>query len=232
MSSSDYTKLRKFRQLNGFNPDNSAGINVQNNMIETVVNSTYSRSLFGIPIHGPCTYTINGTCGGTTGENGTINYNGIEGAPVSSVCLNGESIPYYPAGANSMGRTGPRGLIGPTGSGGPGPEGPPGLSLEYNLFLQPSSTTVPDASGVMIEDPSMNLTQKILSYTFASNETAPVEIVSFTTQFSTISTTSIAQGLWDLHMYAGVNQSSSDVVFFMKIYELDQSDNEVLIIDG
>ena len=57
-------------------------------------------------------------------------------------------------------------------------------------------------------------------------------MISFTTQFETLSTTSIAQGLWDLHLYAGVNQSSSDVVFFMKIYELDQSDNEVLIIDG
>ncbi len=234
MSSSDYTKLRKFRQLNGFNPNNSAGINIQNNMIETVVNSVYSRDLFDIPIHGPCTYTLNGgSCGGTTGENGTINYNGIEGAPVSSVCIQGENVPYYPAGANTMGRTGPRGLIGPTGSGGPGPEGPPGLSLEYNLFLQPSSSSsIPDNGGIMIEDPSMNLPQKTLSYTFSSSETAPVEIVSFTTQFTTISTTSVAQGLWDLHMYAGINQSSSDVVFYMKIYQLDQSNNETLILDG
>ena len=232
MSSGDYTKLRKFRQLNGFNPDNSAGLNTQNNMIDSVTNSTYSRSLFGIPLYGPCTYTLNGNCNGTTGTNDDINYNGIQGAPVSSVCVQGENIPYYPAGANTMGRTGPIGPIGPTGSGGPGPEGPPGLSLEYNLFLQPSTTTIPDASGIMIEDPSMNLSQNILSYTFASNETSPVEIISFTTDFETLSTTSIAQGLWDLHLYAGVNQSSSDVVFFMKIYELDQSDNEVLIIDG
>jgi len=232
MSSGDYTKLRKFRQLNGFNPDNSAGLNTQNNMIDSVTNSTYSRSLFGIPLYGPCTYTLNGNCNGTTGENDDINYNGIQGAPVSSVCIQGENIPYYPAGANSMGRTGPVGPIGPTGFGGPGPEGPPGLSLEYNLFLQPSSTTIPDASGIMVEDPSLNLSQNILSYTFASNETAPVEMISFTTQFETLSTTSIAQGLWDLHLYAGVNQSSSDVVFFMKIYELDQSDNEVLIING
>lgn len=232
MSSSDYTKLRKFRQLNGFNPNNTAGTNTQNNMIETVVNSVYSRSLFDIPIHGPCTYTLSGACGGTTGDNGTINYNGIQGAPVSSVCLQGEKIPYFPAGANTMGRTGPQGPIGPTGAGGPGPEGPPGLSLEYNLFLQPSTNVIPDISGIMVEDPSMNLSQSILSYTFGSTETTPVEIVSFTTQFDSISTTSIAQGLWDLHLYAGVNQSSNDVVFFMKIYELDQSNNEVLIIDG
>tara|TARA_Y100000389_G_scaffold202432_1_gene247687 strand:- start:833 stop:2497 length:1665 start_codon:yes stop_codon:yes gene_type:complete len=232
MSSGDYTKLRKFRQLNGFNPDNSAGLNIQNNMIDSVTNSTYSRSLFGIPLYGPCTYTLSGNCNGATGENGDINYNGIQGAPVSSVCVQGENIPYYPAGANTMGRTGPIGPMGPTGSGGPGPEGPPGLSLEYNLFLQPSTATIPDPSGIMVEDPSLNLSQNILSYTFASNETAPVEIISFTTQFETLSTTSIAQGLWDLHLYAGVNQSSSDVVFFMKIYELDQSDNEVLIIDG
>jgi hypothetical protein len=232
MSSSDYTKLRKFRQLNGFNPDSSAGLNTQNNMIDSVTNSTYSRSLFGIPLYGPCTYTLSGNCNGATGENGDINYNGIQGAPVSSVCVQGENIPYYPAGANTMGRTGPIGPIGPTGFGAPGPEGPPGLSLEYNLFLQPSTTTIPDVSGIMVEDPSLNISQKILSYTFASNETTPVEIISFNTQFETLSTTSIAQGLWDLHLYAGVNQSSSDVVFYMKIYELDQSDNEVLIIDG
>jgi len=233
MSSSDYTKLRKFRQLNGFNPDNTAGVNTVNNMIESVTNSTYSRSLFGIPLYGPCTYTLNGTCNGTTtGETGNINYNGIQGAPVSSVCVQGENIPYYPAGTNTMGRTGPAGPIGPTGLGGPGPEGPPGLSLEYNLFLQPNGTSIPDPSGIMVEDPSMNLSQNVLSYTFGSNETIPVEMVSFTTQFSTLSTTSIAQGLWDLHLYAGVSQTSSDVVFYMKIYELDQSDNEVLIIDG
>ncbi len=232
MSSGDYTKLRKFRQLKGFNPFNSSGVNTQNNMIESVTNSTYSRSLFDIPLYGPCTYMLNGTCNGSTGENDNINYNGIQGAPVSSVCIQGENIPYYPAGANTMGRTGPTGPFGPTGSGGPGPEGPPGLSLEYNLFLQPSSTTIPDPSGVMVEDPSMNISQKILSYTFGSNQTTPVEMISFTTQFSTLSTTSVAQGLWDLHLYAGVNQSSNDVVFFMKIYVLDQSDNEVIIIDG
>jgi len=232
MSSGDYTKLRKFRQLKGFNPDNTAGLNTQNNMIDSVTNSTYSRSLFGIPIYGPCTYMINGTCNGTTGETGDVNYNGIQGAPVSSICIQGENIPYYPAGANTMGRTGPIGPTGPIGLGGPGPEGPPGLSLEYNLFLQPIYTTVPYASGIMVEDPSMNLSQKIISYTFASIETEPVEMISFDTQFETLSTTSIAQGLWDLHLYAGVNQSSSDVVFFMKIYELDQSDNEVLILNG
>ena len=253
MSSSDYTKLRKFRQLNGFNPDNAAGVNTVNNMIESVTNSTYSRSLFGIPLYGPCTYTLNGNCNGTTtGETGDINYNGVQGAPVSSVCIQGENIPYYPAGANTMGRTGPAGPIGPigptglggpgpegpagpigpTGLGGPGPEGPPGLSLEYNLFLQPNSTSIPDPSGIMVEDPSLNLSQNVLSYTFDSNETTPVEMVSFTTQFSTLSTTSIAQGLWDLHLYAGVSHTSSDVVFFMKIYELDQSYNEVILIDG
>jgi len=233
MSSGDYTKLRKFRQLKGFNPDNSSGLNTQNNMVESVTNSTYSRSLFGIPLYGPCTYTLNGNCSDNTGESGDdINYNGIQGAPVSSVCIRGESIPYYPAGANTMGRTGPVGPVGPTGSGGPGPEGPPGLSLEYNLFLQPITTIIPDASGVMVEDPSMNISQTVLSYTFDSAETTPVEIISFTTQFSSLSTTSVAQGLWDLHLYAGVNQSSSDVVFFMKIYELDQSNNEVLLING
>mgnify|MGYP002628207842 CR=1 FL=1 len=232
MSSSDYTKLRKFRQLKGFNPDNTAGINTVNNMIDSVTNSTYSRSLFGIPLYGPCTYTLNGSCSGTTGENGDINYNGIQGASVNSVCIQGENIPYYPVGANTIGRTGPPGPIGPTGSGGPGPEGPAGLSLEYNLFLQSTSTSIYDASGVMVEDPSMGLLQNILSYTFGYNETTPVEIISFQTQFSTLSTTTIAQGLWDLHLYAGVNQSSNDVVFFMKVYELDQSNNEVLILDG
>jgi hypothetical protein len=235
MSSSDYTKLRKFRQLNGVNADLTAGVNIQNNMMETISNNVYSQELFNIPIHGPCTYTINGTaqCGGVTGDNGTINYNPIQGVALNSVCLQGESIPYYPAGYNSIGRTGPIGPAGPTGTGGPGPAGPPGLSLEYNLFLQPSDTTViPDISGIMIEDPSLNIAQKTISYTFSSTETAAKEMVSFTTQFNTISTTSIAQGMWDLHIYAGSNQSTNELVLFMNIYHVDQSGNETLIIDG
>jgi hypothetical protein len=57
------------------------------------------------------------------------------------------------------GHTGPLG-IGPTGPVGIGVEGPPGLSLEYNLFLSPSQTIfVPDISGDLIADPSMNAIQ-------------------------------------------------------------------------
>jgi hypothetical protein len=233
MSSGDYTKLRKFRQLNGVNADLTSGVNTQNNMVESVSNSLYSRELFNIPINGPCTYTINSDCGGVTGPDEGINRNPIQGVALNSVCIQGENIPYYPAGYNSIGRTGPAGETGPTGSGGPGPAGPPGLSLEYNLFLQPSDgNAVPDASGIMVEDPSLNLVLKTISYTFATNETVAKEMVSFTTQFNTISTASVAQGMWDLHMYAGSNQSSNELVLFMKIYHVDVSGNETLIKDG
>ena len=219
MSSSDYTNLRKNRLING-NNDGTSGTKTHNIIMETITNDDF----FQVPLNGACS-TNSTSCPSSQTDTscGTL----IVGSATNIT-------PTYPPGYNSIGRTGP---IGPTGMTGPngihGPEGPPGLSLEYNLFLEDSgSGIVPDVSGQLIHDPSMNMLQTSLTYTFAYNDLAEHLLGEFTTNFANITTNVIAPGLWDLHLYASSNQLAGNVGFFMRIYYVDSANNEVLIVDG
>ena len=170
-------------------------------------------------------------------KNQTLNINttNVCNSTTSGVC-NTTSISCLTSiapGYSSIGRTGPIGPSGPTGPQGIGLEGPPGLSLEYNLFLSPSQVVIiPDLSGNLVENPDMSASQSSISRTFGLNDTTEYLLSVFTTDFSGVTTTSIAQGMWDLYLYARSNQDDGNVVFFMKIFYVDEIGNEVLIVDG
>jgi len=175
MSSGDYIDLLNIRSL-GTNGTTSSE-QTQSVMMDTITNN--SNNYFNIPL---CNSGATGLCIPTSASTSII------------------------PGYSSVGRTGPTGPTGQTGPKGIGVEGPPGLSLEYNLFLSPSQTIViPDTSGNLIEDPSMNSIQSSLSYTFEINDLSAHLLGVFTTNFVGITTTSIAPGLWDLHLYASSN---------------------------
>ena len=199
MSSSDYTNLRKIRQINGTNTQNTAGGQTQNLMMQTITNTTHIddggtivRELFDVPLYGSCSTN---TC------------NPLYSAPCS----------------NTIGRTGPHGptgYTGPTGMFGPaGVQGPPGVDaipIEYNLFLRTAqSVYAPDLSGQLLSIPDMSLNQAIISYTFGFNDTVPHLIGQFTTNVGSVTDVSVAPGLWDLYLYASINQSVNEVDFFM-----------------
>jgi len=203
MSSGDYIDLLNIISF-GTNGTTSSE-QTQSVMMDTITNN--SNNYFNIPL---CNSGATGICIPTSASTSII------------------------PGYSSVGRTGPTGPTGQTGPKGIGVEGPPGLSLEYNLFLSPSQTIViPDISGNLIEDPSMNSVQSSLSYTFEINDASARLLGVFTTNFIDVTTTSIAPGLWDLNLYAISNYNlTCYVAFFMRIYYVDASGNEVLVIDG
>ena len=224
MSSSDYINLLKIRNSDA--SKKTAGAQTQNVLMNTVINNT--SDYFQVPFGRSGNVVCVGGTGTSVSGNCCI---GGTGTSIAGTCIP-TSLPTTP-GYSSIGRTGP---VGPTGVQGPqgiGVEGPPGLSLEYNLFLSPSQTAVvPDMSGNLVDDPSMNALQSYLTYTFALNNLSEHLIGVFTTDFVGVTTTSIAPGLWDLYLYASSNQLAGNVAFFMRIYYVDASGNEVLIIDG
>ena len=216
MSSSDYINLLKIRNSDA--SKNTSGAQTQNVLMNTVINNT--NDYFQVPFgRSGNTVCIGGTGTSASGNCYEIPLGGT-GTSISGTCIP-TSLPIVP-GYSSIGRTGP---IGPTGVQGPqgiGVEGPPGLSLEYNLFLSPSQTVIiPDLSGNLVNDPSMNALQTSLTYTFALNNLSEQLIGVFTTNFVGVTTTSIAPGLWDLYLYAASNQLAGNVAFFMRIYYVD-----------
>ena len=229
MSSSDYTNLRKLRQVNGPEFNNTSGERTQRQLVNTIVSNPKSSLIFNVPLYSrevPCGNLIASPC--TTvpiGDNPLLTGPAID-------C----SVPYYPPGYNTIGRdgpTGPAGEIGPTGPIGYGVEGPPGLSLEYNLFMTfPTGTpTVPANNGQLLSEPSTSLSDG-LTYTFALNDETPRLLAKFTTDFGGISTTAVAPGLWDFHFYASTNQTNGSIVVYMKVYTLDESDNSQQLVTG
>lgn len=224
MSSSDYINLLKIKNSDA--SKKTAGAQTQNVLINNVIHN--ANGYFQVPFG----RTGNTVCVGGTGTFVSGNcYAGCNGTTISGNCIP-TSLPITP-GYSSIGRTGPTGPTGPQGPPGIGVEGPPGLSLEYNLFLSPSQTAIiPDLSGSLVADPSMNALQSYLTYTFALNNLSERLLGVFTTDFAGATTTSIAPGLWDLYLYASSNQLAGNVAFFMRIYYVDASGNEVLIIDG
>ena len=229
MSSSDYTNLRKLRQVNGPEFSNTSGERTQRQLVNTIVSNPKSNLIFDVPIYSrevPCGNLIASPC--TTIPIGT---NPLLTGPAIDC-----SVPYYPPGYNTIGRdgpTGPAGEIGPTGPIGNGVEGPPGLSLEYNLFMTfPSGTpTVPANNGQLLSEPSTSLSGG-LTYTFALNDETPRLLGKFTTDFGGISTTAIAPGLWDFNFYASTNQTNGSIVVYMKVYTLDASGDSQQLVTG
>jgi len=230
MSSSDYTNLRKLRRTNGeTSSNNTSGERTQHQLINTITHTTNTRNMFDIPI---CSTTPCSNIGTSSCTNVQIGTNPLLSGPMIDC-----SVPLYPPGYNTLGRTGPTGPIGETGPTGPigyGVEGPPGLSLEYNLFMTfPfAPTTVPAVSGQLLSDPNMITPQSTLTYTFASNDEVPRLLAKFTTPFESVTTTSIAQGLWDLNFYASTNQTNGNISVFMKVFTIDGSGSEALLVNG
>ena len=229
MSSSDYTNLRKLRRTNGPVVNHTSSERTQHQMINTIVSNPKSSLIFDVPIYShetPCGNLISSSC--TTVQIGT---NPLLTGPMVDC-----SIPYYPPGYNTIGRdgpTGPAGIIGPTGPIGYGVEGPPGISLEYNLFMSfPSGTpTVPANYGLLLSEPSISPSVG-LTYTFALNDEMPHLLGKFTTDFGGVSTTAIAQGLWDMNFYASTNQTNGGILVYMKVYMLDASGNSEQLATG
>ena len=229
MSSSDYTNLRKLRRTNGPVVNHTSSERTQHQLVNTIVNNPKSNLIFDVPIYSrdaPCGNLIASPC--TTVSIGT---NPLLTGPAIDC-----SIPYYPPGYNTVGRTGPSGPpgeMGPTGPIGHGVEGPPGLSLEYNLFMTYSGTpTVPANNGRLLSEPNMLLPSAGLTYTFALNDETPHLLGKFTTEFVSISTTVIAPGLWDLNFYASTNQTNGSIVVYMKVLMLDASGNSQQLVNG
>ena len=230
MSSSDYTNLRKLRRTNGESSvNNTSGERTQHQLINTITHTPNTRNMFDIPICSvpPCSNIGTSSC-----TNVPIGTNPLLSGPAIDC-----SVPLYPPGYNTLGRTGPTGPIGETGPTGPighGVEGPPGLSLEYNLFMTfpTTPTTVPALSGKLMSDPSMITPQSTLTYTFGLSDELPHLLAKFTTQFESITTTVIAPGLWDLNFYASTNQTNGNISVFMKVFTIDGSGNVALLVNG
>ena len=228
MSSSDYTNLRKLRQVNGPVVNHTSSERTQRQLVNTIVSNPRTSLIFDVPLYSrevSCGNLISSPC--TTiqiGTNPLLTGPGID-------C----SIPYYPPGYNTIGRdgpTGPAGESGPTGPIGHGVEGPPGLSLEYNLFMTFSTTpTVPANNGRLLSEPSLSPSAG-LTYTFALNDETPRLLGKFTTEFESISTTAIAPGLWDFNFYASTNQTNGSIVVYMKVLMLDASSNSQQLATG
>lgn len=229
MSSSDYTNLRKLRRTNGPVANHTSSERTQHQLVNTIVNNPKNGLIFDVPI-----YTRDIQCGNLIASPCTavsIGTNPLLTGPMVDC-----SIPYYPPGYNTVGRTGPSGPpgeMGPTGPIGHGVEGPPGLSLEYNLFMTFSGTpTVPANNGRLLSEPNMLLPSAGLTYTFALNDETPRLLGKFTTEFESISTTVIAPGLWDLNFYASTNQTNGSIVVYMKVLMLDASGNSQQLVTG
>jgi hypothetical protein len=233
MSSSDYTNLRKLRQTNGDSVvnNNTSGERTQQKLVNTIVNNKKNNLIFDVPLYSrevPC---------GNLGATGSCTSVPIGGNPLLTGPSIDCSIPYYPPGYNTIGRdgpTGPAGDIGPTGPIGHGVEGPPGLSLEYNLFMSfagGTTPTIPANNGKLLSEPSI-LSSGGLTYTFALNDETPRLLAKFTTDFTSISTTAIAPGLWDMNFYASTNQTNGGVLVYMKVIMLDASANPYPLANG
>ena len=123
------------------------------------------------------------------------------------LCGTGKTGPTGPIG--TIGIPGPVGPLGPTGFTGPagvkgdvGTQGPPGLSLEQNLFLKVTDTSVPIYNGTLDSDVDLTLDQKQLSYTFRTGDVSEKLLGSFISNFNFPHSDVIAPGLWDLNLFA------------------------------
>jgi len=133
------------------------------------------------------------------------------------------------------GKTGPTGKTGPIGPTGPtgqiGSRGTDGLSLEYVLFLSNNSNAIPDTNGSLIMDPSGQL-QRIILMPFSQGDLTPYLIGTYTTTTTSVTSQTIAPGMWNLNLFARMD-SVARMNIFMRIYYTDASgNNETLIVDG
>ena len=152
------------------------------------------------------------------------------------LCGTGKTGPTGPIG--TIGLDGPLGPLGPTGFTGPagvkgdiGTQGPPGLSLEQNLFLKVTDTSVPIYNGTLDSDVDLTLDQKQLSYTFRTGDVSEKLLGSFISNFNFPHSDVIAPGLWDLNLFASAVATDCDIYFYIRIFCID-SGNELLILDG
>ena len=211
MSSSDYTKLKKLREISGVPCDSSCD---NKTYFGVGLTNTHDISAEDLP---PGYNTIGRT--GPTGNTGMTGYTG----PTGSTGVTG-----------ATGMTGTTGPTGPTGM--TGARGLPGLALDQILFLgiPPDVSNDPNYlnnNGLMLSEPSTDA-QEIVPHTFSTNDTSEMFIAEFTSNFMNPLLTTIAPGLWDLHAYASINLANSGVEIFMRIYHVDPLGAETLIIDG
>ena len=140
----------------------------------------------------------------------------------------GPSGPQGPQG--STGATGAQGNTGSTGATGPiGPQGTNGLSGGLVLYMDIASsggpgqasgtlsTTYPGGSGLTWTSPALSSNQDYI-------------LGKFSIPISSLSTSIIGLGLWDLNLYASVDSSSKPVTIYYNIQETNSGGSLVATI--
>jgi hypothetical protein len=138
----------------------------------------------------------------------------------------------FTGATGATGATGETGATGATGATGfTGPAGQNGISSGLVYFLDIATTGAAPQTGTLETSPNLG-TQTLVSSGTQTN-TNDFLMATFTTPATTLPTTTILPGIWDMNLYASAATTAGVSYYFSAYYvDADGTSNETLIAAG